>query len=120
MEFLVQQTPKLLLLNGGRGFGRRLLADLGSQNGPARPAGAGAKTNAVSNLVQPTCQRLPLRNRAGPAAQERALELRQRLLDRRADAPLHFINGSLWLRISAFAYNEIDDYERLAELIREL
>jgi isopenicillin-N epimerase len=57
---------------------------------------------------------------AGPATPERAAELRQRLLDRRADAPLHFVDGGIWLRISAYAYNEIDDYERLAELIRGL
>jgi isopenicillin-N epimerase len=56
----------------------------------------------------------------GPATPERAAELRQRLLDRRADAPLHFVDGGIWLRISAYAYNEIDDYERLAELIRGL
>jgi hypothetical protein len=33
---------------------------------------------------------------------------------------MHFINDGIWLRISAFAYNEIEDYKRLAELIREL
>lgn len=57
---------------------------------------------------------------AGPATPQRAAELRQLLFDRRADAPLHFVNGGIWLRISAYAYNEIDDYERLAELIRRL
>ena len=55
-----------------------------------------------------------------PATPERAAELRERLLDRRADAPLHAINGGVWLRISAHAYNEIEDYERLAEVIRGL
>jgi hypothetical protein len=33
-------------------------------------------------------------------------------LDQRADAPLHFANGGIWLRISAYAYNEIDDQRR--------
>jgi isopenicillin-N epimerase len=56
----------------------------------------------------------------GPATPERAAELRERLLDRRADAPLHAINGGIWLRISAHAYNEIEDYERLAEVVRGL
>jgi isopenicillin-N epimerase len=55
-----------------------------------------------------------------PATPERAAELRERLLDRRADAPLYAINGGIWLRISAHAYNEIEDYERLAEVIRGL
>ena len=56
----------------------------------------------------------------GPATPERAAEMRQQLLGHRADAPLHFVNSGIWLRVSAFAYNEIDDYERLAELIKEL
>ena len=55
-----------------------------------------------------------------PATPERAAELRERLLDRRADAPLHAIKGGIWLRISAHAYNEIEDYEQLAEVIRGL
>jgi isopenicillin-N epimerase len=75
------------------------------------PGQEGAKLAAMGVVRAPM---------AGPATQERALELRQRLLDRRADAPLHLINGGIWLRVSAFAYNEIDDYERLAELMREL
>ena len=29
------------------------------------------------------------------------------------DAPVHPLNGALWLRLSAYAYNEIGDYERL-------
>jgi isopenicillin-N epimerase len=61
--------------------------------------------------------RVPL---TGPATPERAAELRERLLDRRADSPLHAINGGIWLRISAHAYNEIEDYERLAEVVRGL
>jgi hypothetical protein len=35
-------------------------------------------------------------------------------------APLEWrsrLNGALWLRLSACAYNEIGDYERLAELL---
>jgi isopenicillin-N epimerase len=55
-----------------------------------------------------------------PTTPGRAAELRERLLDRHADAPLHAINGGIWLRISAHAYNEIEDYERLAEIIRGL
>ena len=33
------------------------------------------------------------------------------------DAPTHAIDGALWLRISAFAYNDPDDFARLAELV---
>ena len=45
-------------------------------------------------------------------------ELRERLLSERADAPIHAIGGGIWMRISAHAYNEIDDYERLAGIVR--
>ena len=58
--------------------------------------------------------RLPL---AGEATQLQAMALREKLLDAGTDAPVHALAGSLWLRISAFAYNEMEDYERLAELV---
>jgi isopenicillin-N epimerase len=53
----------------------------------------------------------------GPASPHRATELRDRLLSVRVDTPLHAMNGGIWMRISAHAYNEIADYERLAEII---
>ena len=58
--------------------------------------------------------RLPLAGEASPA---RALEIRERLLDARCDAPLHALSGAIWLRLSAQAYNELSDYERLAETL---
>jgi isopenicillin-N epimerase len=58
--------------------------------------------------------RLPL---AGAATAERSADLRARLLAAGTDAPTHVIAGAIWLRISAAAYNEIEDYERLAELV---
>jgi isopenicillin-N epimerase len=61
--------------------------------------------------------RLPV---SGPATQPHALALRARLMDAGTDAPVHAVDGALWLRISAFAYNEMEDYERLAELVREV
>jgi isopenicillin-N epimerase len=30
---------------------------------------------------------------------------------------VHALDGALWLRLSAFAYNEVDDYVRLAEIV---
>ena len=45
------------------------------------------------------------------------LDLRARLLAAGTDAPVHAIGGANWLRISAFAYNEMDDFVRLAELV---
>jgi isopenicillin-N epimerase len=61
--------------------------------------------------------RLPVICAAPP---ERAAELRKRLLERRADAPLPATDGGIWLRLSAHAYNEIDDYQRFAELLHEV
>jgi isopenicillin-N epimerase len=58
--------------------------------------------------------RLPL---AGPATAERSAEVRARLLAAGTDAPTHVQADAIWLRISAAAYNELDDYERLAEIV---
>jgi isopenicillin-N epimerase len=57
--------------------------------------------------------RLPL---TGAITPERSLRTRERLLDAGTDAPTHVIGDSLWLRRSAHAYNDIEDYERLAEI----
>jgi isopenicillin-N epimerase len=48
------------------------------------------------------------------ATPDHALAIRARLLEAGTDAPVHAMDGALWLRLSAFAYNQIDDYERLA------
>jgi isopenicillin-N epimerase len=42
--------------------------------------------------------------------------LRARLLAAGTDAPTHVQAGAIWLRLSAAAYNDIEDYERLAEI----
>jgi len=52
---------------------------------------------------------------AGPDAT--AHDLRARLIQAGTDAPIHAIDGTLWLRLSAFAYNEIEDYARLADMV---
>jgi isopenicillin-N epimerase len=57
--------------------------------------------------------RLPL---TGDATAERSQELRARLLEAGTDAPTHVIADAIWLRLSAAAYNDIEDYERLAEI----
>lgn len=54
--------------------------------------------------------RLPVR--AGTPA----LPMRARLLEAGTDAPVHAIGDGLWLRLSAFAYNELEDYARLADI----
>jgi len=101
---------------------------LGGPSLMARNAALAAEASALlcERLdVEPGCEepmtnamrviRVPL---AGAATPKLANELRDRLLSERADAPIHAIGGSIWMRISAHAYNEIDDYERLAGIVR--
>lgn len=45
-----------------------------------------------------------------------ALTIRRLLMAAGTDAPVHAVDGALWLRVSAFAYNQLDDYVRLGEL----
>jgi isopenicillin-N epimerase len=69
---------------------------------------AGPEFHAAMALV-----RLPV---VGAVTAERAQALRDRLLDEhRTDAPVHAVGGAFWLRLSAQAYNELDDFARLAE-----
>jgi isopenicillin-N epimerase len=49
-----------------------------------------------------------------------AVKVRRALQAARTDAPVHPLAGALWLRLSAFAYNDIADYERLAALLPPL
>jgi isopenicillin-N epimerase len=58
--------------------------------------------------------RLPL---AQPATEALSLAVRDRLLDAGTDVPNHVIGDALWLRLSAFAYNEIEDYVRLSDIV---
>ena len=56
----------------------------------------------------------------GEATAERSAALRARLLAAGTDAPTHVIGGALWVRVSAAAYNEIEDFERLGEVVAEV
>ncbi len=58
--------------------------------------------------------RLPL---TGEASTARAQEWRGRMLEAKTDVPLHAHSDGIWLRLSAHAYNTIEDYERLAEIV---
>jgi isopenicillin-N epimerase len=60
--------------------------------------------------------RLPVEGRTAAHASA----IRQRLLQAGTDAPVHALDDALWLRISAFAYNELDDYNRLATLVARI
>jgi isopenicillin-N epimerase len=43
--------------------------------------------------------------------------VRQALRAAGTDSPVHPVAGGLWLRLSAYAYNELGDYERVANLL---
>ena len=58
--------------------------------------------------------RLPLR---GTASEAVATRIRDRLLAARTDAPTHRLGDAVWLRLSAFAYNDLDDFTRLADRV---
>jgi isopenicillin-N epimerase len=84
-------------------LGAELVAQrLNTQVGTKRPV-AGAMATV----------RLPVED-VSPA---HALAIRQRLMEAGTDAPVHALDGALWLRLSAFAYNELGDYARLAEVV---
>lgn len=46
--------------------------------------------------------------------------LRQRLFAAGTDAPLHAHDGAVWLRLSAYAYNDLAEYDRLAGIVESL
>ncbi|MGH7044402.1 MAG: aminotransferase class V-fold PLP-dependent enzyme, partial [Acetobacteraceae bacterium] len=58
--------------------------------------------------------RMPL---AGLVTQARVATLAERLLAAGTDAPAQLIDGAAWLRLSAHAYNTMDDYDRLAAIL---
>jgi isopenicillin-N epimerase len=68
-------------------------------------AGATGALTAAMGIV-----RLPVTD----PTPDHALRLRRRLMAVSTDAPVHALDGALWLRLSAFAYNERQDYEQLA------
>lgn len=74
--------------------------------------GAGTELSGAMRLV-----RLPI---TGPASPDRALAARHQLEIRGCDAPVSALNGGLWLRLSAQAYNQEADYEQLALLLKAI
>ena len=70
------------------------------------PGATGALAGAMGVV------RLPV-----PASEPVAKTLRDRLLEAGTDAPVFLFEGAVWLRLSAFAYNEPEDYARLADLV---
>jgi isopenicillin-N epimerase len=53
----------------------------------------------------------------GPATHERAYALRLMFYELGCDIPIHMLADTIWLRLSAQAYNLSSDYDRLGDLV---
>ncbi len=82
----------------------RLAARLGTETGHGNGA-----CGAMATLRVP-----------GPGTPPAAALLRERLLEAGCDAPVHALQGGLWLRLSAQAYNEPADYDRLGTILQSV
>jgi isopenicillin-N epimerase len=99
---------------GGAALRRRNI-DLAHQAGRLLAESLGSVYGNESHAVAMAVVRLPL---GGISSQERGVALRDRLLDEfGTDAPLVPHPDGIWVRVSAHAYNEIGDYEALAEIL---
>jgi isopenicillin-N epimerase len=85
---------------------QRLASGLGTETGQGNRA---AHCMALVRLPVP-----------GQVDAARALMLRSALLAAGCDAPINAMENQAWLRVSAQAYNALNDFDRLLELIHEL
>jgi isopenicillin-N epimerase len=83
----------------------RLAQRLGTERGAA-PEVSGAMGTVRLPVADPT--------------PERAQAIRSALMQAGTDAPVHALDGGVWLRLSAFAYNEPGDYDRLGERVEHV
>lgn len=75
----------------------------------------GTETGAVPEMIGSMASvRLPL---GLESTRSEAVRVRRALQAVNVDSPVHPLAGGMWLRLSAYAYNEIGDYERLAKLL---
>lgn len=99
---------------------RRRNAALAAEAGMLLAQAMGSELGALPELQGSMALiRLPLQDDA--PTMDKARALRRRLIaEERTDAIVNAIGGAYWLRISAAAYNERDDYVRLAEIARRV
>jgi isopenicillin-N epimerase len=74
----------------------------------------GALPEMIGSMVS---VRLPLEVES---TRSEAVRVRRALQAVNVDSPVHPLAGAMWLRLSAYAYNEIGDYQRLAKLLPEV
>jgi isopenicillin-N epimerase len=90
---------------------RRLVAEAASLLASRLGTEVGAGLEMTGSMAS---VRLPLDLEAKRSESDK---VRQALRAAGADSPVHALAGGLWLRLSAYGYNEMADYERLAELL---
>lgn len=80
-------------------------------------AGLAARLGTETGHGNGACGAMATVRVPGAGTAEAALALRARLMDAGCDAPVHALGGALWLRLSAQAYNDAGDYERLGDIL---
>lgn len=101
---------------GGAELRRRNIA-LAQDGGALLAASLGTVVGNAGHDTAMAMVRLPLGK--VPLTRDYTISLRNRLLDDfRTDAPMHAHPSGIWMRISAHAYNDLDDYAQLAERCR--
>ncbi len=93
---------------------RLLAAEAGSLLASALGTEVGARSEMAGAMA---LVRLPFDM---PPTREAAVPVRAILQAAGTDCPVHGLAGGPWLRLSAYAYNERADYERLAELLPDV
>jgi isopenicillin-N epimerase len=93
---------------------RRLVADAATLLAERLGTDVGSPFEMTGSMA---LVRLPLDLEAKKSESDK---VRAALRSAGADSPVHPLADRLWLRLSAYAYNEMADYERLAELLRDV
>jgi len=75
----------------------------------------GTETGAAPEMIGSMASvRLPIELQS---TRSEAVRVRRALQAAKVDSPVHPLAGGIWLRLSAYAYNDFGDYERLAKLL---
>ncbi len=88
---------------------RRLAAEAGALVAARLETEVGGSFETAGSMAS---VRLPI---SRESKRSEAVAVRRTLYAAGMDSPVHPLAGGMWLRLSAYAYNEIEDYERLAE-----
>ncbi len=94
-----------------RAYNHRIVVEAGKLLADRLGTEVGAPEEMMGSMAS---VRLPIKM---VPTREGAIPVRNALQAAGCDSPVHGLAGGPWLRLSAYAYNEMADYERLAELL---